>query len=934
VTQTLLEPFSAVALPESADPAAASAAAYANEVVELLSGLLLSLVRERQPEVEPVLRGERSATELSPELLARTLQVQGLWFQLLSIAEQNAAMRRRRQIEADRGYEQLRGTFAQVISGASGAGVRAEEIRNLLEVLRVRPVITAHPTEAKRVTVLEKHRRIYRRLVDLESPRWTPRERQALIQGLQNEIELLWNTGELRLAKPTVPQEVFWGLHFFNETLFEAVPDLLEKLERALAHAYPGEAFRVPPFFQFGSWIGGDRDGNPFVTNEVTRSTLLQNRVTGLRRYRRRLSDLVRALSITERAMPVSSAFRTALQRALAASGEGDEIAARNPGEVFRQYLVCMARRIDAMIGAAEQGVLAGASGYASSDALAGDLRLIEDALCEAGSTSLAATLVRPVRREVESFRFSTVRLDVRENTTRLNAALADLWRQSDRGSGAAADGRSDGKTEAPDQQSDAWRQWLVAELARPLPAEGFTTALPPESAETLGMFQLVRQLRDQIDREAFGSFVLSMTRSVTDVLGAYLLAKMAGLYADGAGVESCTLPIVPLFETIDDLQRAPAIMRELLAVPLVRRSIRAQGGVQEVMIGYSDSNKDGGFLSSNWELSKAQIKLTRLGKEAGVPIAFFHGRGGSVSRGGAPTGRAIAAQPAGSIQGRMRITEQGEVVSFKYANRGTAQYQIELLAASVVEHSLKSEREKALVPTAEFDEAMEALSGAAQASYRQLIDHPDLLPYYQAASPIEELSMLNLGSRPARRFGARSLSDLRAIPWVFAWSQNRHFVPGWYGVGSGILTFLEVRGERGAALLERMFNESRLFRLIVDEVEKTLTYVDLDIAHEYAELVPDAAVRANILGLVEEEYHRTVQAVLRISGGRELVERYPRFRRRLARRLPTINQVSRQQIELLRRFRESGGDKSQEEQLSALLLSINTIAAGFGATG
>jgi phosphoenolpyruvate carboxylase len=935
VTQTLLEPFSAVALPESADPAAASAAAYANEVVELLSGLLLSLVRERQPEVEPVLRGERSATELSPELLARTLQVQGLWFQLLSIAEQNAAMRRRRQIEADRGYEQLRGTFAQVISGASGAGVRAEEIRNLLEVLRVRPVITAHPTEAKRVTVLEKHRRIYRRLVDLESPRWTPRERQALIQGLQNEIELLWNTGELRLAKPTVPQEVFWGLHFFNETLFEAVPDLLEKLERALAHAYPGEAFRVPPFFQFGSWIGGDRDGNPFVTNEVTRSTLLQNRVTGLRRYRRRLSDLVRALSITERAMPVSSAFRTALQRALAASGEGDEIAARNPGEVFRQYLVCMARRIDAMIGAAEQGsVLAGASGYASSDALAGDLRLIEDALCEAGSTSLAATLVRPVRREVESFRFSTVRLDVRENTTRLNAALADLWRQSDRGSGAAADGRSDGKTEAPDQQSDAWRQWLVAELARPLPAEGFTTALPPESAETLGMFQLVRQLRDQIDREAFGSFVLSMTRSVTDVLGAYLLAKMAGLYADGAGVESCTLPIVPLFETIDDLQRAPAIMRELLAVPLVRRSVRAQGGVQEVMIGYSDSNKDGGFLSSNWELSKAQIKLTRLGKEAGVPIAFFHGRGGSVSRGGAPTGRAIAAQPAGSIQGRMRITEQGEVVSFKYANRGTAQYQIELLAASVVEHSLKSEREKALVPTAEFDEAMEALSGAAQASYRQLIDHPDLLPYYQAASPIEELSMLNLGSRPARRFGARSLSDLRAIPWVFAWSQNRHFVPGWYGVGSGILTFLEVRGERGAALLERMFNESRLFRLIVDEVEKTLTYVDLDIAHEYAELVPDAAVRANILGLVEEEYHRTVQAVLRISGGRELVERYPRFRRRLARRLPTINQVSRQQIELLRRFRESGGDKSQEEQLSALLLSINTIAAGFGATG
>ena len=933
MTQTAVEPFSAVSLPESTEPAAASAAAYANEVVELLSALLLDLVRRRQPELEPVLRGERPPSELSPELLARALQVQGIWFQLLSIAEQNAAMRRRRQTEAERGYEQVRGTFAQVVSSAAETGIPPSEVRALLEVMRIRPVITAHPTEAKRVTVLEKHRRIYRRLVDLESPRWTPRERQALVDGLQNEIELLWMTGELRLAKPTVPQEVFWGLHFFNETLFEAVPDLLDKLERALAHAYPGESFQVPSFFQFGSWVGGDRDGNPFVTNDVTRSTLLENRLTGLRRYRGRLGDLVRALSITERAVPVSDTFRRALERELAATGEGDEIAARNPGEVFRQYLACMVRRLDVMITGAERGELApNPAGYPSAEALVADLRLMEDALAAGGSQSLASTLIRPVRREVESFRFSTVRLDVRENTTRLNAALADLWQQAD---GRAEPALSPAKGgQPPDPSSDTWRQWIAGEVTRPLPPGAAAPALPPESAETLGMFQLVRDLREEIDREAVGAFVLSMTRSVSDVLGAYLLAKTAGLYADAAGIESCTLPIVPLFETIEDLQRAPTIMRELLSVPLVRRSVRAQGGVQEVMIGYSDSNKDGGFLTSNWELSKAQIKLTRLGKELGVPIAFFHGRGGSVSRGGAPTGRAIAAQPAGSIQGRMRITEQGEVVSFKYANRGTAQYQLELLAASVLEHSLKSEREKALVPTAEFDEVMEALSGAAQASYRRLIDHPDLFAYYQAASPLEEISLLNLGSRPARRFGARSLSDLRAIPWVFAWSQNRHFVPGWYGVGSGILTFLQVRGQRGAAMLDRMFTESRLFRLIVDEVEKTLAYVDLEIAHEYAELVPDAGVRNNILEMVEEEYHRTVEAVLRISGGSQLVERYPRFRRRLARRLPTINQVSRQQIELLRRFRESGGDKTQEEQLSALLLSINCIAAGFGATG
>jgi phosphoenolpyruvate carboxylase len=921
VTQAGLEPFAAGTLPESLDPAAASAAAYATEVVELLSGLLLELVRVRQPDIEPVLRGEGDVGSLSPDLVARALQVQGIWFQLLSIAEQNAAMRRRRQIEAERGHEQLRGTFENVVSSAAASGTKPDEIRALLEQLRVRPVITAHPTEAKRVTVLEKHRRIYRRLVDLESPRWTPRERQALVAGLRNDIELLWLTGELRLSKPTVPQEVYWGLHFFNETLFEAVPDLMEKVERALSEYYPGEPFQVPAFFQFGSWIGGDRDGNPFVTNEVTRTTLLENRLTGVRRYHRRLSELVRALSITERAVPITDRFRQALERELTATGEGDAIAARNPGEVYRQYLAVMLRRLEVMIRATERGEsLVDPAGYASADALLADLKLIENELREAGRPELAEAVVRPVRWEVEAFRFSTVRLDVRENTTKLNAALRALHAAT-------------GAGEAP-ADAEAWRKWIAGELARPLTPGARMPELPKDSAETLGMFALVRQLREEIDREAFGCFVLSMTRSVSDILGAYLLAKTAGLFADAPGVESSTLPIVPLFETIDDLQRAPAIMKELLNVPVVRRSVRAQGGVQEVMIGYSDSNKDGGFLASNWELYKAQIKLTRVGREAGVPIAFFHGRGGSVSRGGAPTGRAIAAQPAGSIGGRLRITEQGEVVSFKYANRGTAQYQIELLAASVAEHTLKSEREEALVPTAEGDEAMEALAGAAMAAYRRLIDDPNLLPYYQAASPLEELTLLNMGSRPARRFGAQSLSDLRAIPWVFAWSQNRHFVPGWYGVGSGILTFLQIRGQRGSTLLQRMFSDSRLFRLIVDEVEKTLSYVDLELARQYAELVPDPVVRDAIFPMIEAEFQRTVEAVLRISGDRQLAERFPRFRRKLARRMPTLNQVSRQQIELLRRFRESGGDRTQEEQLSALLLSINAIAAGFGATG
>jgi len=906
----------------TADPVAALGADYAQYLTDLLFSLLLDVIHAHQPEIEAVLRGRQVDVGRSPELLARTIQAQGIWFQLLSIAEQNVVMRDRRRAEVERGYEQLRGTFAQVVSSAAASGISPDEVRAILATLHVEPVITAHPTEAKRVTVLERHRTLYLRLMDLEEPRWTPRERSYLIDELRNDIEILWLTGELRLEKPTVAQELAWGHYFVNENLFAIAPELLDKLDRALRQTYPDEQFEVPPFFQFGSWIGGDRDGNPFVTNAVTRETLNENRLASLRRYRQRLGDLVRTLSITERTLAIPPAFREALDRQLALSGEVERIAARNPGEVFRQYLACMLRRLDATIEYAGRGQPAPEGcGYATADALVADLRVMESGLSEANCDALATMRVRPVRREVEVFRFSTFRLDVRENTMRINEALATLWRT-----------RSDG-AEPPAPGSAPWHAWLQTELTRPLRPGHVPPDLPGEAGDTLGMLRLVREVRSEVDREAIGTFILSMTHSADDVLGSYVLAKEAGLFADAGGIESCTLPIVPLFESIEDLRRAPDIMRELLQVPLIRRSVRAQGGAHEVMIGYSDSNKDGGYLTSNWELAKTQLKLTRLGRECGVPITFFHGRGGSVSRGGAPTGRAIAAQPAGSIQGRLRLTEQGEVVSVKYANRGTAAYQIELLAASVLEHSLRSEREAAPAQASEFDEALEALAGAAHAAYRGLVEHPDLVAYFQAASPLEEIALLNIGSRPARRFGVKTLADLRAIPWVFAWTQNRHFVPGWFGVGSGLATFLEVRGARGEALLKRMFEDSRLFRLIMDEVEKTLAYVDLDIAREYAGLVADPRVRDAIFPLIEAEYRRTADALLRLSAGRAIAERFPQYQRRLGRRLPTLAQVNRQQIELLRRYRAASG-KEQEDHLAPLLLSINCVAAGFGTTG
>ncbi len=905
-------------------PREASEAPPAGDVIAaLLFELLLEVVRRHHPEIAPVLAGEAVIDKgAPPEFLARVFQAHGIWFQLLSIVEQDAAMGERRRIEKELGDQAVQGTFANVIAKAAKLGIAAQELGEKLAAIRVRPVITAHPTEAKRVTVLEKHRRIYRLLVELEQPRWTARERAAIIDQLRDEIELLWMTGELRLEKPSVEQEVAWGLHFFHETLFDGVPELLKRLDRALALSYPGERFSLSQFFQFGSWIGGDRDGNPFVTNKVTRRALAENAAASLRYYEQRLYALMRSLSIAERALPPPAGFREALNRALAESGDGAGIALRNPGEPYRQFLFCAHSKVKATL-ARFEGVQTAQPYYASADELIADLAVTEEALSESGSPGLAQDLVRPLRLAVEAFRFRTVRLDLRENTTRLTETLRALWRSMHK----EADG------EPPAHDSDEWKAWLLAELGRPRSGPAVRRTLPPEAEETLGMFKLARDEREEFDREAFGAFVLSMTRSVADILGAYLLAKEADLYHDATRVEACYLPITPLFETITDLRAAPAIMRELLALPLVRRSARIQGGVQEVMIGYSDSNKDGGFLSSNWELSKAQAKLTKIGADAGIPLAFFHGRGGSVSRGGSPTAQAIAAQPAGSISGRLRVTEQGEVVSFKYANKGTAAFQMEMLGASVFEHTLISER-AAPALRAEFEEAMEALSGASHAAYAQFIGHPDLLTYLQSASPLDEISMLNIGSRPARRFGARSLSDLRAIPWVFSWAQNRHVITGWYGVGSGIASFIDVRKERGLALLRRMFAESQLFRMVVGEVEKTLCLVDLGIARAYAGLVYDDDIREAIFAMIEAEFALTQKVILQITGEDEIAQRFPVYRSRLTHRLPTINKVNREQVELLRAFRASPNELSKEAFKANLLLSINCISSGLGATG
>jgi phosphoenolpyruvate carboxylase len=888
---------------------------YIDGLTETLRDLLRQVIKQREPAVLPILDNPETAAGIPDHLVEHALQVIGIWLQLMNIAEENASMKNRRQIEKEGGPDEVIGSFSHALAQAAAAGVPDETVERVLAHLDVGPTITAHPTEAKRVTVLEIHRRIYLKLYELESPRWTPRESVALLASLKNEIDLLWLTGEVRLEKPTVQSEVAWGLHFFRETLFDRTPYLCETLQTALDRHYPELSSKVRPPLRYSSWIGGDRDGNPFVTVETTRNALVQNRGAAVERLSLRLGDLSRLISISEHEARFSDEFKAALDEQLVLSGEADKIIARNPEEPFRQYFSALNERLAATYGGGK------GKGFSSVTEFMEHLSRAEQALSEMKIPGLAATLVKPVRWEADIFGFRTAALDLRQNTTVINRVLGEIWQKLN----------PLATEDAPAPGSAAWSAWLSEELDKPLGFLPRFQNVSEETAELLGLLDLVRETLDGPDPEAIGTFILSMTQRADDILGLYLLAKFCGLFADATARETCRIKVVPLFETIEDLREGPAIMRELLAKPLVRNSVAANGGAQEIMLGYSDSNKDGGFFCASFELFEAQRSLMQAGKEAGIALRFFHGRGGSVSRGGAPTGRAIAAQPQGSIGGMMRVTEQGEVVSLKFANRGTAQNNLEVLTASVLLHTLKSAGDTDQKHVAEHQQAVEEIAQKSFRAYRKLAEDPGLLGYFQSASPVEELALLKIGSRPSRRFGATGISDLRAIPWVFAWSQNRHLLTGWYGLGYALDDFLAARGSDGLRLLRGMFIKSPGFRLAVDEVEKSLFLADMDVAEKYAALVPNRNDAERLFALIRHEHARTSKVMLELSGSKVLCERFQGFRRRFDRVRPMVDQSNRWQVQLLRQTREQKGSEALN---MSLLATMNCVAAGLGWTG
>ncbi len=861
---------------------------YAGDLREELYQLWRNILDKRAPHVAKWAAGPAASEIPTGSDATPYLQALTIWFQLLRVVDENAQVRDRRQTETQDGAAAIGGSFADAMTRA---GLDLQSFTAVANSLSVGPTLTAHPTEAKRVTVLEIHRRIYRKLVSLETHRWTPRERASILSDIEGEIDLLWMTGELRLERPSLTDEIEWGLQFFRDSIFDAVPQVFEQFEQAVADTYGGLS-DVSPCIRFHSWIGGDRDGNPNVTAEMTELALARAREAVIAVYSANLEIAAARLSINDRIRPLAEADRANLQKII----DSDDGPKRNPNEIFRQAISAVLGKL-------------GRDKYRHISEFVADLAAIEAALVALGAEGLARRYIRPIIWQASVFGFRTFTLDIRQNSTVTTDTIAQIWTLQG--------------SEPPQYGSKAWSDRVRRELGAPGLGHVDAAKLAGPAAELLKLLSLMKSARHSPDPEAIGPFILSMTRSADDILGIYLLARYAGF-----GAETLDIDVVPLFETIDDLRAAPAILAEVLDVPLARRSLKAGGRNIEIMLGYSDSNKDGGYFCSTWELDRAQRKITRTLTARGYRPAFFHGRGGSVSRGGAPTGRAIAAQPEGTISGRLRITEQGEVVSANYANRGTAAAHLELLAAS----TLLQVAHKGQAPVdPEFEDALDALSGLSQTAYSTLLNAPGFIDYFQQASPVEELAMLRIGSRPARRFGAATLADLRAIPWVFAWSQNRHLITGWYGFGTAIANLRKFRGERGDAVLHEMFENSKLFRLIVDEVEKSLFQTDMSIAADYASLVTDAGARARISGMIQAEYALACKGIGFLTGSCEIAARFPNLCKRFARVKGELDRINRLQVALLRDARSGGGAARVS---IPLLQSMNSISAGLGWTG
>lgn len=814
-----------------------------------------------------------------------------IYFELTNLAETNHRKRRRSAAHLHNSEPPQPGTLAGTLLRLREAGLTAEAVLRCLNTVEVVPVFTAHPTEVSRRTVLSKHRRIADALTQLDQLPLTDAEAADLQAAIVTEITLLWQTDEVRRSRPAVTDEVQMGLDYFPAVLFDVVPDVYREIAAAFQDSYgtAPPAPTLPRVLRFGSWIGGDRDGNPYVTPAVTRAALRMARETVLDFYIGSLETLVERLSPSTHQVPVSSALHTRLDEYVATVPSLDpEPESRSTAEVYRRFLGYVGSRIRAARTVPPEG-----HAYPDAAGLVQDLELVRDSLRAHQGERVARLLLDPLLRQVQTFGFHLHALDIRQHARVHRRARNELW-------GHAAD----------------------AALPEP-PSE--------ETVQLLDTMRTVAELKRTYPPEAIRTYVISGASSVDDVLTLVRLLESSGVRVAATADDPGVMP-VPLFESIDDLRACPEICRALWTRPDYRRLLESWNGTQEVMLGYSDSNKDGGMLTSIWEIFKAHRALHRVADECGVRLRLFHGRGGTVGRGGGPTHRAITAQPAGAFHGEIKLTEQGEVLNWKYSDPVLAERSLELMvAASLDVLAAPAANQVSEDDAATWEQAMETLSADAFAFYREHVaDNPDLLTYFQQGTPVGELEHARIGSRPAKRGRSSGLDDLRAIPWVFGWMQSRNVLPAWFGVGHALERFA-ARGERQNALLREMMERFPLFQDLVRNVEMAMAKADLAIARRYAELVEDKALRERVFAQIAEEFARTERMLLRITEQQQLLETNPVLARSIRLRNPYVDPMSLIQVSLLRRKR--AGEQGDELNY-ALAATINGIAAGLRNTG
>ena len=867
--------------------------------------------------------------DLDPHTLTHVLRAFSTYFSLANIAEEAFGYRqRRRQIRT--GGRLWTGSFDAALRDFHEQGLEAREVQAILDRLIYSPVFTAHPTESKRRTVMESLRRVFLTSERLSEPRVGKEEKKEIRERLEREIQILWKTDEVRTQRPQVRDEIKNGLFYFRESLFKAVTDTYRNLEKAVRRIYGEDTdIRVPSFLRFGSWIGGDRDGNPFVTPETTAMAVrLQHREI-VREYLRRITDLSHVLTHSSRLCEPSEAFRAGLQRDEAAYPEAfADKPARFHDEPYRRKLYIMRHRLREMLVAVEarlEGREADGQGggYLSEEEYLHDLFLIRDSLIHHGDANVADAELKDLIRQAETFGFNLVHLDVRQESARHTEAVSELLSQQAVPIDYAA-------------LNEEQRLAVLGELIeRHTPLGVDPATISDKTRETLRVFEVMGRMRKEVSPRAFGSYVISMTHAASHVMEVMLLARQAGLVGRRADEWFCELEISPLFETIEDLDHIEPVMSALLDNTCYARLLGASGNRQEVMLGYSDSCKDGGILASAWKLYQAQKQVTALTNERGIACRLFHGRGGTVGRGGGPTHESILAQPHGTVHGEIKFTEQGEVLSYKYSNAETAVYELTMGVTGLLKASTGIVRPSRRDP-AEYLAVMEELAQRGEAIYRRLTDEtPGFLDYFYEVTPVNEISLLNIGSRPSHRAaGDRSKSSVRAIAWVFGWAQSRHTLPAWYGIGHALTDWCGESTER-LAQLQTMYREWPFFHALLSNSQMSLFKADMGIAREYAELSPDREAARAIYEDIRREYETTVEMVLKAASASGLLEETPALALSLTRRSPYLDPLNHIQIVLLKRYRDPDLDAEQREVwLAPLLRSINAIASGMRNTG